>query len=846
MDLPSRARIVVIGGGVIGCSIAYHLAAAGESDVLLLERDRLTSGTTWHAAGLMTTFGSTSETNTGIRLYSRELYARLEAETGVATGFRPVGLIEAAADRDRLEEYRRVAAFQRLHGLEVEEISPREIADLFPWARTDDLQAGFHVPGDGRVNPVDLTMSLARGARQRGVRIHENVAVTDVLTAPYGGIARVTGVRVAPVEERAQRASPNHGDVECEVVVNATGMWARELGERHGLVIPNQAAEHYYLITDTVEGLTGDYPIFEDPAAHGYYREEGGGMMVGLFEPQAAAWAVDGIPRDASFTTLPPDWERMAPFLQTAMERVPVTLEAGVRTFFCGPESFTPDLAPAVGEAPGLAGCFVAAGMNSVGILSAGGLGRVLAEWILTGDPGVDVTGFDVARFRPDQLDADYRRARTTEILGTVYAAHTPGTQLHTMRDRLRSPVHDRLVAAGGLLREVSGWEGADWYAGPGRTAAAEPAWGPAPWFETWAAEHRTIREGCGLMDMSFMAKVSVTGPDAHALLSRVSAGRLEPGRITYTQWLSAAGRIEADLTVSWLAPDEGGERFLVIASDTAHGPALDWLRRAAAAFGSDVAIEDVTRDWAQLNLQGPRSREVLASYTSEDLGSETFGFRTVRAIEVAGVEAICARITYLGELGYELYVPADSALAVWDALAADDRVALVGLKALASLRMEKAYRDFGHDIDNTDCPIAVGLGFAIDWDHEFTGREALAARKEQYAVAGGPPARLVQVVAESGVEQGGPLLFHAEPVLRDGMPVGEVRAASYGWTLREGRGAAVGLAFVTRPQGTDPGSVTTDWLAAGTWELDVAGVRHPCRVGLRPAYDPTSARVRV
>ena len=314
-SLPARARIVVIGGGVIGASVAYHLGLMGERDVVVLERDRLTSGTTWHAAGLMTTFGSTSHTSTDLRLYSRDLYARLEAETGVSTGFRPVGLIEAAADPDRLHEYRRVAAFQQTRGLEVHEISPAEIAERFPFARVDDLLAGFLVPGDGRVNPVDLTMSLARGAKDRGIRIIEGVRVTDVRCAR----GAVVGVET------------DQGFLECETVVNCAGMWARELGSRSGLVIPNQAAEHYYLITEPIEGVTPDLPIFEDPAAYGYYREEGGGLMVGLFEPDAAPWRVDGIPSDFSFGTLPPDWDRVGPALQTAMERVPVTLGAGIR-----------------------------------------------------------------------------------------------------------------------------------------------------------------------------------------------------------------------------------------------------------------------------------------------------------------------------------------------------------------------------------------------------------------------------------------------------------------------------------------------------------------------------------
>jgi glycine cleavage system aminomethyltransferase T/glycine/D-amino acid oxidase-like deaminating enzyme len=808
---------VVIGGGVIGASVAYHLAHAGWTDVLVLERDRLTSGTTWHAAGLMTCFGSTSETSTGIRLYSRDLYGRLEAETGQATGFRPVGMIEAAADADRLEEYRRVAAFQRSLGLEVHEISPAEMAERFPWAKTDDLLAGFFVPGDGRVNPVDLTMSLSKGARSLGVRVVEGVAVTDVFTDRRA----VTGVRA--------------GDqtIQCEYVVNCAGMWARELGERNGVVIPNQAAEHYYLITDTIDGLDAEAPIFEDPSSYGYYREEGGGMMVGLFEPQAAAWQVDGIPRDASFLTLPPDWDRMGPFVEKAMSRVPITLDVGVRTFFCGPESFTPDLSPAVGEAPGIRGYFVAAGMNSVGVLSAGGLGRVLAHWITEGEPDVDVTSFNVDRFRDDQLDPSYRASRTTEILGTVYAAHTPGKQLRTARDRLLSPVHERLVEQGGYLREVSGWEGADWFAGTGVVPTAQPTWGRAPWFAQWEVEHRAVRDAVGLMDMSFMAKFRATGGGAGDLLDHLSAGAVngDCGVITYTQWLNDGGRIEADLTVTKLADDD----FFVVASDTAHGHVLARMRRFAP---NSVTIDDVTADYAQINVQGPRSRDVIAPLTDTDLSTEAFPFRSAGWVELAGVRLLLARITYLGELGYELYVPRDDALVVYDAVGAAGAahgIVPTGLKALASLRMEKAYRDYGHDIDNTDCPLEAGLGFALALDKPggFIGRDAVLERKKANADAGGMSRRIVQV----RLLDPEPLLYHAEVVLRDGVPVGYLRAGSYGWTL----GSAVGLAMVEGGGET----VTPDWLAAAVWEVDVAGVRCAAEVSLRPMYDPTSARVR-
>lgn len=813
--LPSRARVVVIGGGVIGTSIAYHLAHAGERDVVLLERDRLTSGTTWHAAGLMTCFGSFSETSTRLRLYSRDLYGRLEAETGQSTGFRPVGLVEAAADTDRLEEYRRVAAFQRRLGLEVEEVSPAEMAALFPLARTDDLVAGFHVPGDGRVNPVDLTMALAKGARGLGVTVVEGVSVEQVVTRPRGAVEEVTGV----VTDR--------GTVECDVVVNAAGMWARELAGRNGVVVPNQAAEHYYLVTEPIDGMSADAPVFEDPASYGYYREEGGGMMVGLFEPVAAAWNVGGIPKDFSFGTITPDWDRMGPFVERAMARVPVVETVGIRTFFCGPESFTPDLAPAVGEAPGIHNYFVAAGLNSVGILSAGGLGRIVAHWVLTGRPDVDVTGIDVARFRDWQLDPTRRAERTAEVLGTVYAPHTPGIQLRSARGAFTSPVLDRMVAAGAHLRDVSGWESADWYAGPGETPTVEPTWGHAPWFAQWEAEHRAVREGVGVIDMSFMAKLAVRGPDAHAVLDRLSAGDLSvDGRLTYTQWLGPDGGIDADVTVTRLAADD----LLVVASDTAHGRTLGLLRRGLG--DADATVTDVTEDHALLSVQGPRSRDVLAALAPDtDWSTAAFPFRAARHVRVAGAEVLAVRVTYVGELGWELYVPAADAGRVWDAVmdaGAAHGIRPFGLRALSSLRLEKGYRDFGHDIDNTDDVWGAGLGFAVALDKPggFVGREATLAAKER----GTPHHRLVSVVLEDPE----PLLFHAEVVLRDGVPVGDVRAGSHGWTV----GGAVGLAFV----GGD-GPVTPDWIASGTWEVDVAGRRVAARVSLRPPYDPRSTR---
>src|SRR4051794_13479368 len=677
--VPDRARVVVVGGGIIGTSVAYHLAHLGWTDVVLLERDRLTSGTTWHAAGLMVTFGSMSETSTEMRRYTRDLYARLEAETGLSTGLKQVGFIEVAADAGRLEEYRRVSAFNRLCGVDVQEISPGEVKELFPLARTDDILAGFYVADDGRANPVDVTMSLARGARQRGVTIVEGVRALRATVSQN----TVTGV------------DTDQGHIEAEFVVNCAGMWARQLGAANGVSIPLQAAEHYYLITEPIAEVDPDWPVLEDPGAYGYFREEGGGLMLGLFETECAPWHVDRIPDDLQFGQLPPDWERMTPYLEKAMGRIPITYDRGVRTFFCGPESFTPDLSPVLGEAPELRGYFVAAGLNSIGILTGGGVGRVLAHWMLNGRPDVDVTAMNIDRLHVYQSNPEYRRTRTVESLGMVYQCHYPGRSMTTARGAKVSPIHDRLVAAGAWFKDVSGWEGADWYAGAGRTPDPGPlTWGRPGCWEHWAAEHRACREGVIVMDMSFMSKFRVQGRDAGAALERISANQVDgdPQTITYTQWLNAGGTIEADLTVTKL--DEGD--FLVVATDTAHRHVETWMRRGFG--GAHAFAADVTSGLAQLNVQGPLSRDLLQVLTSADLSNEAFPFRTARWIDLGFARVLCVRITYLGELGYELYIPTEQAAHVHDRLVEGGGafgLRHAGLRALGSLRMEKGYRDY-------------------------------------------------------------------------------------------------------------------------------------------------------
>ncbi len=815
---PSRSRVVIIGGGIIGTSIAYHLAHAGCSDVVLLEQHQLTAGTTWHAAGLVVTFGSLSETSTELRKYTRDLYAQLETETGLATGFNPVGFIEVATDSDRLEEYRRIAAFNRYCGIDVHEISPHEVGVLFPLARTDDVLAGFYVAEDGKANPVDATMSLARGARQLGIRIVEGIIVTEVLTTP-GKEPSVRGVRT------------DHGDIECDIVVNCAGMWARQLGAANGVSIPLQAAEHYYLITEQIAGIPRDMPVLEDPASHGYYREEVGGLMIGLFEPVCAPWNVGGIPGEFAFGEIDPDWDRMGPYIETAIQRVPIVESTGIKKFFCGPESFTPDLQPVVGEAPEIKNYFVCAGLNSIGILTGGGLGRVMAQWILDGDPGVDVTGFNIDRLHAFQTTPEYRATRTVESLGMVYQTHFPGRPMQSARGAKRSPLHERLAAAGAYFKDVSGWESPDWYAPEGEQPQITAlSWGRQNWFPYWEAEHRAARNEVIMMDMSFMAKFRVEGNDAGKFIDYLSANCVDgpTATITYTQWLNGSGRIEADLTVTKL----NDQSFFVVASDTAHRHVLTWMRRNLDS-NADVHITDVTSAYAQLNVQGPNSRDLLQSITDADLSNAAFPYRHARTIAIGFANVFAIRITYLGELGYELYVPTEQAVHVYDRIVtAGTRFGLrhAGLKALSSLRMEKGYRDYGHDIDNTDNPINVGLGFAVNMsnDRDFIGREAVAALPR----AADSCNRLLQIL----VTDPAPQMFHAEVVRRNGIDVGYMRAASYGFTL----GGAIGLAMI---QAHEP--ITRSWVDDGTWEVDIAGRRFPAIASISPMYDPNASRIK-
>ncbi len=812
--LPARARAVIIGGGVIGASIAYHLGKLGWKDTVLLERRQLTGGTTWHAAGLITCAGMTSETTLWMSRYTRDLCASLEAETGQATGFRPVGHLHLATDEERLHTLRREQAFVRMFGVVNEELSPKELERHWPEARTDDVLAAFFVPDDGRVNPADLTQAYAKGARQHGVQIVEHCAVTGITQAN----GRVTGV------------TTEHGPVQADIVINAAGMWGREVGAMAGASVPLQATEHYYLITDTVDWAHPDLPVVEDPSLYAYYREEGGGMLVGLFEPVAGPWALDGVPKEIEFASLAPDWDRIGPYIDAALGRFPSLRNVGVRTMFCGPESFTPDVHMQLGESPELRGFFVATGMNSIGVLMSGGVGSVMANLVADGVVDVDLTGMQVSRTQTYETSRSFRADRAVEQLGRLYAKGVmPGWQPSTARNVRRSVVHDRLASYGAHFAPSAGYEVAEWFDPEGTHPAVVPGWHRD---ETWplrAAEHRAVREGVGLLDMSMMAKVLVQGRDALAVLNRVCTSNIDVpvGRLVYTQWCNERGGIEADLTVTRIAE----QQFMVVASDIIQRKLIPWMARYTHD-GEHVSATDLTAGITLLQVQGPRSRELLAGLTSADMSNEAFPYLTAREIDLGYARCTAMRVTYLGELGWEIHVTADMALTVYDTLmeaGAPLGLRNVGLKALSSLRFEKAYRDFGTDIDNTDLPMDVGLGFTIAWDKAggFIGRDALVAARKP----GPPTKRLVQVLLEDPE----PLLFHGEPLWRNGKRVGHLRAAAYGHTL----GGAVGLAMMA-----DPAGLPAETVDGGGYEVDVAGVRYPARVSVKPMYDPNRSHI--
>lgn len=811
--LPSRAQVVIVGGGVVGTSVAYHLAQRGWRDIVLLERNTLTSGTTWHAAGLVTQARSTWGTREVVRR-SLEVFRTLEQQTGFSPGFVETGTITIATRPARLTELRHQASVVLGNGIDAHLVTAPEIAALHPLLSTEQVLGGLHFPRDGRGSATDTTMAMARGATQRGAVIVEGITAREILTRS----GRVTGVRT------------DQGDIECEVVVNATGMWGRELAAELGAGLPVQALAHYYIVTEAIPDLPRGLPTIKSGDDYAYVKDEAGALMVGFFEPGSYAWASRGIPASTGFITLPEDWDHLGPFFKRMIERFPLLADAGIRLHFCGPESFTPDGIYHLGPMPGVRGLFGAAGFNSVGFLSGPGAGSVLADWIVDGRSPIDLPEADPARIQRHELNRRFLERRALETLDRSYEVHWPFDQRTSARPLRVSPLHHQTAAAGAVFGELAGWERANWYAPPGVERWEDLTFDRPSWFDHSAAEHRAVRGRVGMIDLSSFGKLLVQGRDACVALNRVSVSQTDVpvGTIVYTQWLNDHGGIVADVTITRLAEEE----FLVQSAPATVRRDLAHLREHIAEGGYSCTVADVSGAWAMLAVMGPLSRVLLSGLTDSDLSSAAFPFGTSREIDLGWTFVRATRITYVGELGWELLVPSETAAHIWDTLTEAGRslgLTPFGYYALNSLRLEKAYRSWGHDISAGDNPLEAGLGFTVCWDKPggFVGQEALTKVR-----AAGVSRRLLQfLVTDPEV-----LLFHDEPIFRDGELVGRVASAQYGHTL----GGAVALGWVNAPHVVAP-----HWFTTGRYEIEVAGRRTPAWASLSAQYDPSSARAR-
>jgi len=811
-QLPASVDVVIIGGGVIGCSIAYHLTKRGITDVLVLERQQLTSGTTWHAAGLIGQLRA-SRQMTELAKYTSELLFQLEEETGLSTGFKQNGSISVATNEERFEEQRRGASMAKSFGLEVDVLTPAEIEARYPLLATSGLVGGIFLPKDGQADPTNVTMAYAKGARQAGARIREGIAVTDILVEQ----GRAVGVITA------------EGPVRARSTVIAAGMWSAELGRRIGVSLPLHAAEHFYIVTEPIAGLPRDLPVLRVPDESAYVKEDAGKLLLGAFEPEAKPWGMAGIPDDFAFATLPDDLDHFEPILEAATRRLPILATAGIQTFFNGPESFTPDDRYLLGETAEVRDLFVACGMNSIGIQSSGGVGLMLSQWIDQRHMPADLLDVDIRRLQPFQSNRRYLRDRTTETLGLLYAMHWPWRQYATARGVRRSPFHDRLLAQRAVMAEQSGWERPGWFAPPGVERAYRYSWGRQNWFAHTGAECRRVRDAVVVFDQSCFAKYLVTGRDALAVLNRVSANQIDVpvGRVVYTQWLDERGGIEADLTVTRTSETE----FLVVTTAAGQTRDMAWLC-AQIPDDAHCAAIDVTSGLPMLGLMGPNSRALLEAVSGERLDDAHFPFATSRMLEIGYAPVRASRITYVGELGWELYVPAEFALHVFDVLhevGADFGLGPAGYHAMNACRMEKGYRHYGHDIGVADTPLEAGLGFAVAWDKpDFIGREALLRQREA-----GPPARRL---VHFRLEDAGRSLHHDEPIRADGELVGAITSGMYGHRID----ASLGMGYVRRA-----GGVTLDWLASAAFSIEVGWERCAATASLAPFYDPANKRIR-
>ncbi|WP_299825389.1 FAD-dependent oxidoreductase [uncultured Roseobacter sp.] len=810
---PSHARVVIIGGGVIGCSVAYHLTKLGWTDVVLLERKQLTSGTTWHAAGLIAQLRATANM-TKLAKYSQELYGNLEEETGVATGFKRCGSITVSLTEERREEILRQAAMARAFGVEVEEISPSEVKERYEHLNIKGVTGAVYLDKDGQGDPANIALALAKGARQRGAQVLERTKATRIVREGK----RVTGV------DWEQGGESGH--ITADMVVNCGGMWAHEVGRMAGVNVPLHACEHFYIVTEAIQGLK-QLPVLRVPDECAYYKEDAGKMLLGAFEPNAKPWGMDGIPADFEFDQLPEDFDHFEPILEAAVERLPMLAEAGIHTFFNGPESFTPDDAYHLGLAPELDNFWVAAGFNSIGIQSAGGAGMALAQWMEDGDKPFDLGDVDISRMQPFQGNKKYLFERSTESLGLLYADHFPFRQKETARGIRRSPFHQHFIDNGAVMGEFAGWERANWIAKPTQTAEYEYTWKRQNFFDNVAEEVTAIRNNVGMYDMSSFGKIRVEGRDAVAFMNHVGGGQYDVpvGKIVYTQFLNQRGGIEADVTVTRVSETA----FLVVTPAATRLADQTWMQRHVGDF--NVVITDVTAGEGVLAVMGPRSRELLQMVSPNDFSNEVNPFGTAQEIELGMGMARVHRVTYVGELGWEVYMSTDMAGHVFETLmeagAALD-LKLCGMHMMDSARIEKGFRHFGHDITCEDHVLEAGLGFAVKTDKpSFIGRDAVLRKKEE-----GLKNRLLQFKLTDAE----PLLYHNEPIMRNGEIVGYLASGAYGHSL----GAAMGLGYVPCA-----GETAAEVLAS-EYHIDVAGTRVKAEASLKPMYDPKSERVKV
>jgi 4-methylaminobutanoate oxidase (formaldehyde-forming) len=813
---PDQVEVAIVGGGIAGCSIAYHLTKLGITDVALFERKQLTCGTTWHAAGLVTQLRATRRM-TELAKYTGELFGTLEAETGQATGFKRNGSLRVANTPARYEELARGASMGKTFGLEVEPVSVGEIKERWSPVSTEGIVGGFWFPNDGQVNPADVTMAYAKGARMRGARILENTPVTRILVEN----GRAAGVMTA------------EGPVRAKTVVITGGMWSRDLAADIGVALPLHAAEHFYIVTEPMSGLPRNLPVMFLGDEWTYYKEDAGKLLVGFFEPAAKPWGMRGIPEGFCFDALPEDVEHIAPLLEAAARRVPALETTGVQLFFNGPESFTPDDRYLLGETPEVPGLFCACGFNSIGILSSGGVGKALADWIRDGHPPMELADVDVRRMQPFQVNRAYLHDRTVETLGLLFDMHWPSRQFATARGVRRSSFHDRLIAQGAWMTEAAGWERPGFFRAPDDPTEVTYSYERPSWFERVREECRHTAHTVSLFDQSCFVKYRVEGRDALAVLERVSANRIDVpvGRAVYTQWLNERGGIEADVTVTRLSETA----FLVTTIAVSQRRDAAWLARHIPE-GAHCFVQDVTSGLPMLSLMGPASRDLLHAVSPDDLSEAGFPFGTSREVDLGYARLRATRMTYVGELGWELTMPAEFAQHVFDVLieaGAKFDLRHAGFFAINSLRMEKGYRHWGHDIGEEDTPLEAGLGFAVAWEKPegFIGREALLRQRD----AGPLRRRLVQLqLPDLGPET--PMLHHNEPILRDGLIVGSVTSGAWGHRI----GASLGMGYVAAPEG-----INDSWLSSGTWEVEVAWRRVPVQVQRQPWYDPKGLRLK-